>query len=1142
MKERSNFSTKNLKKCTYFLSARGMATFFFFACMLSLNAEGLYSQASISLNETNITLKNVFERIEQVSDYVFLVSDKAAAELNRRVEINSENEDVEKVLDQVLGETDLSYLIVGRQISIYRDNAASETTPAIAQPLPVQQQSGQIAVRGTVTDENGEAAIGATIQIRGTSQGTVTDIDGNFSIMAPEGSTLIISYVGYITQELRASADMRITLQTDLGVLDELVVVGYGTLRRSDLTGAISSVNVNELASRATTNPAEALQGKVAGVNIRRSGGNAGASVSVRIRGVTSFTNNEPLYIIDGFPGDINSINPQDIASMEILKDGAAAAIYGSTAANGVILVTTKNGQRGEIKVDFNSFINFTQVARRFEMLDAAGYVQVHRQMYDNFNAQTNNPVALPGYLTNPGAVNTNWQDEVFRSGISQNYMVSLRGGSQNARYSVSYNRADEKGILLGNRFAQNNARMRLSATKNIFDVDANFGFRATQSNQPQYSLREVYMITPLIPVLDDTREFGFGLTDSNGLPNNRNPLADNHFRTAGTDAYNITGSAALTINFTEWLNFRTSYSYRGNHQHYKYHTPPYVSDIRAIQEFPVVSENKSYWQEQVIDNVLTFNNRFEQHSVNVMAGTSTTMQDYNWNTAGVEGFTLVDGRRVPAGFLDPNFNTINAGRGGTFNAEGSRTEYRRVSFFSRLNYSYASKYLLQATLRSDGSSKFGRDSRWGTFPSVALGWRISGEDFFPQDGLFSNLKLRASWGRLGSEQALGFYDFQALIVTRNNLAGGYVQGSESMPWPGSTSITLANSDLQWETTDTKNIGFDFGLLRQRLTGSVNYYYNQTEDMLIRKMLPPSVGLSNPVLNVGKIRNTGAEIEIGWSDKIGNFAYNAGFNFTTISNKVVRLADAEQALLGTGLVFGTEHFPTQTRQGKPIAGFYLYRTDGIFQNEAEVAAHVNSNGVLLQRNARPGDIRFIDVNGDGVINDDDKEYFGSAIPKVEANFSFGASYKGVDLAFNLGSAWGHKLYNANRYFYEGMSSGSNFMATTLNAWTPQNTNTTMPRAVLGDINRNARESDRFLEKGNFVRLRMLQLGYTLPESMVNSIHIERLRIYASGENLFTITSYKGTDPEFSRDVLNGGVDTHVFPFTRSFILGLQLTF
>lgn len=1002
--------------------------------------------------------------------------------------------------------------------------------------------------------------MGVNILKKGTTEGTITDLDGKFEIPAQKGDVLVFSYIGYMSQEITFNGQpkVEVRLKEDAEKLDEVIVVGYGTMKKSDLTGAISSVDVDELASRATTNPAEALQGKVSGVNIQKVGGNAGSTVSVKIRGVKSFGDNDPLYIIDGFPGDINNVNPQDIASMEVLKDGAAAAIYGSTAANGVIMITTKNGKKGEVKVDLTTYLSVTQIAKQLELLDANGYVQVHKQMYDNYNQQYGSHVSYPGYITNPGSHNTDWQDAMMRSGFSQNYMLSIRGGGDNARYSVSYNHADDKGILLGNDYRQDNARMKLAVTKHMFDIDANMSFKVTDNKQPQWSLKEMYGISPLVSVYDDTKEYGYGLTDVNGLPSSRNPMADYAYRSKSDKLYNIDANVAVTAHFTDWLSFKSAYSYRGVYERTKSHRPPYIADIKQKTEYPYHTEGSSYWQEQVVDNVLTFDKKFGDHSLNVMAGNSIMMRDYTWNTIYVEGkntvYEVKDGQlvtsQVPGGFLDPNQSTIDAGKGGTFSGEGTMYKYRRVSFFGRLNWAYAGKYMLQATVRTDGSSKFGVNSRWGTFPSVALGWRITEEDFFPENTAISNLKLRASWGRLGNEQALGYYDFLSLIETYNDMSMGSVEGSGSTPWPGSIATNLANRNLQWETTDTKNVGVDFGLFNGKLYGAFNYYYNKTEDMLITKKLAPSVGLKDPIMNVGKIRNTGIEFEINYADRKGDFDYNVGLNLATTSNKVLELSDPSQALYGEGLTWGTEHFPTQTRVGKPIAGFWLYRADGIFQNEAEVKAHTDKEGNMLQPNAQPGDIRFRDVDGNGSIDEKDKEYCGSGIPKLEVNLSFSGSYKGFDLSLLVGSAWGNKLYNGNRYFFEAMNAGTNMLATTAKAWTPTNTNTDVPRAILQDPNGNSRESDRFLENGNFVRLRQLQIGYTLPAALMKKVLIDKLRFYVSGENLFTITGYSGIDPEFSRksstdensEALNAGIDNMVYPFTRSFVFGMQLTF
>ena len=1027
---------------------------------------------------------------------------------------------------------------------------AWQWTFLLALLLPASGLAQTIQVKGTVLDPSGMTIIGASVLEKGTTNGAFTDTDGNFTLkMSPQG-TLVISYVGLETQEIPVNnkTSFKILLKEDTEMLDEIVVIGYGTMKKSDMTGAISSVDTDELIKRTTTNPAEALQGKVAGVNIMRSGGNAGAGVSVKIRGVKSFGNNEPLYIIDGFPGDINGINPVDIQSMEILKDGAAAAIYGSVAANGVIIITTKNGKKGKTHIDFNTYLSFTNAAKKQKFVNAEQYKSMIKTMYENAGRAAD----IPAYCTGDTGVDTDWQDEMMRNGFAQNYMLSVRGGGETAQYSASYNHADERGIFLGNDFRQDNARMKMHMSKYIFDIDANLGFRYTKNLQPTYSLREMYNISPLVPVYDENEKYGFGLTSSQGLPVNNNPMADYYYHKETERYYYMTANAALGIRFAPWLNFKTSYAYRGTHYRQNEHYPDYISNGNQPNLYPYSSESTYYWEEQTFDNVLNFNKEFRKNSLNVMVGSSITATKQRNNGVGVEGFATqytVDSNgnlvstNVPAGFLDPNFPTINAGKGGTYSGNGTEWTYNRASFFGRINYNYNDRYLVQATIRYDGSSKFGKDNRWGCFPSVAFGWQISQEKFFPKNTFVDNLKFRVSWGRLGNESALGYYDFQALISTYNTYYGGYVQGSGSNPWAGAIAWNMPRNDLKWETTDTKNIGFDYAMFHKRLTGSLNYYINQTEDLLITKRLPPSVGYENPILNVGKIRNRGFELEITWADKVKDFNYSIGFNLSTTHNEVVNLADKGQALYCTGLIYGTDYTPAYAMEGKPISAFYLYRTDGIFQSDAEAAAYVNAQGEPLQPNAKAGDIRFKDINGDGVLDESDREYCGTGIPKVEANFNFSASYKGFDLSLDFGSAWGHKLFNGNRYYYESMQTPGNMLTSVLDAWTPSNTNTDTPRAVLNDPNRNARESDRFLEKGNFVRLRQAQLGYSLPTLRLQKIHIERLRFYVSGENLFTITKYSGTDPEFARSSpLDTGIDSYIYPFTRSFTVGAQLIF
>lgn len=1022
--------------------------------------------------------------------------------------------------------------------------------------VPLSSLAQTIQLTGTVTDTKGETLIGASVLEKGTTNGCITDIDGNFTLTVAPNATIVISYVGYVAQEvpLKGQKVLNVTLKDDTEMLDEVVVVGYGTMKKSDMTGAISSVKSEDLMKRATTSATEALQGKIAGVSVLKSGGNAGASISVKIRGIKTMGDNEPLYIIDGYPGDINTINPQDIESMEILKDGAAAAIYGSVAANGVVIVSTKNGKAGEMKISFNTYMTVNNVAKKFEMLDSEGYLKVHNMMYDNASRKK------PGYLTftnsdgsikNPTGADTDWQDEMLRTGIAQNYYVNVNGGSENANYSISYGHADEKGIFRGNSYIQDNARLKVNARKYIFEFDAGLNFKATQSKQPQYSLKEMYSISPLVPVYDESQEYGYGLTNMSvgdvkmQFPTNRNVMADDHYKNRKDNGYSITGNIGLTMKFAPWLTFKTTYTYDGYYANTKYHRAKYVASAQEPSLYPYNYEANSYWYQQTFENALTFMKDFGKHSVTVMAGSSIIATRKDQSTVDVEGkrtkYEVIDGQlsssELPNGFFDPNSPTINAGKGGTYTGTGTYYEYNRASFFGRLNYSYASRYLLQVTMRTDGSSKFGKNNRWGTFPSVAVGWRISEEEFFPKNTPISNLKFRASWGRLGSESALGYY-YTPVLSNSNTQWMSYLQGGNT--WTGMSNLYLTNDDLRWETTDTKNIGFDFGLFNNKLSGTINYYYNTTEDLLIEKVMPPSAGIYNPTVNVGKMVNRGFELELNYGDTVNGFDYNIGFNLSTIHNEMLK-ADPNQVLYGSAWK-GSGHFVTQTLKGYPVASFWLYQTNGIFQSDTEAAAYVNSKGERLQPDAEAGDIRFIDTNGDGSIDANDKVYSGSGIPKVEANLSFSGSYKNFDLSLQLGSAWGHKLYNVNRLYYEGMDAGRNYFRSTLNAWTPQNTGSDIPRAVLGDPNQNTRESDRFLENGNFVRLRQLQLGYSLPKTLAKKLFLEKCRLYVSGENLFTITKYSGIDPEFSSSILDTGVDSFVYPFTRSYVVGLQVTF
>ena len=1063
--------------------------------------------------------------------------------------------------------------------------------------IPLSSLAQNIQLTGTVTDTTGETVIGASVLEKGTTNGVITNIDGNFSLNVSPKAIIVISYVGYTTQEipLNGAKNIKVVLREDTEMLEEVVVIGYGTMKKSDMTGAISSVDVEELSKRTTTNPAEALQGKIAGVNIMKAGGNAGAGVQVKIRGVKTFGDNEPLYIIDGFPGDINAVNPQDIQAMEVLKDGAAAAIYGSVAANGVIIVTTKNGKKGETKIDFSAYVSMTNVAKKLDLLNAEQYKKVHTQMYENWNAHVINHksqcdpkgngawekqiLELEPYMTKNTGIDTDWQDAMMRTGLSQNYMFSVRGGSENAQYSVSYNHADDKGIFLGNDYRQDNARLKLHMSKYIFDIDANMAFKFTDSKQPEYQLKEMYMISPLVPIYNENEEYGFGLTNFDNLPNNRNVMADQHYEKSTDKKYHTTANVALTANFTKWLSFKISYAYRGEHQRQTYHTPAYISDVKAKRDYPYHSETTAYWEEHVWENVLSFNKAFGKHSVNAVAGTSTMARKYTWNSVGVEGksttYKVEDGQLVigeqPGGFLDPGFSTIGAGAGGTYDGDGTKWDYRRVSFFGRVNYNYNDRYLIQATVRSDGSSKFGADNRWGFFPSIAVGWRISEEEFFPKGIALNNLKLRASWGRLGNENALGYYDFLALISTYNTKYQGYVKGNGDNAWAGSIARGLENRSLKWETTDTKNIGLDFGFFNQRLTISPEFYINRSSNLLLNAKLPTSSGYNSMVINAGETENKGIDLTINSTNITNkNFTWNTSITLSHNKNSVKKLTGEDVQLWEAN--FGYSQNTHIIGVNQPLGQMYGYVTDGLYQvsdfdYDAATKTYTLKDGVPYageKGNVKPGMWKFKNIDGskDNKITEADKTVIGNAYPKIYGGINNTFTYKDFDLSIFLTYSIGNDVFNATKLTNTKTAlQNKNVLAVadSKHRWVLVNKAgdlITDPQEM-ADINKGKtvaaiydnEAGDTYIhswavEDGSFLKLSNITLGYTFPKKMIRKVGLSKLRLYATGSNLLTWTKYSGFDPEVSTmgNGLTPGVDFGAYPRSRAFVFGINLAF
>ncbi|MCW3464644.1 SusC/RagA family TonB-linked outer membrane protein [Chitinophaga nivalis] len=1103
-------------------------------------AEGLKDKIDVGFRQTKVL--QVLQYLEKNTRLKFSYNLDDLEQL-KPLTIDKKERTVETLLQEISHITTLQFKITD-EIILVKVPSAIVTTQ---QPAAPQQEK---PVTGVIQSATGEKLPGVSVKVKGSTKGVLTDASGAFRFTdLPKDAILEISFIGFNSQEVAVNGQsvLSVTLETSTKVLDQVVVVGYGTQSKRNVSSAITSVKGSEIANVPSNNPVNALQGRVAGLTVVNSGGAPGAMADIKLRGVSTFGEHQPLFVIDGVPGDPYYLNNNDIASIEVLKDGAAASIYGSQSANGVILVTTKKGKKGAPKMEFNSYYSVVNPVGKMHLLDGEGYLKVHRMMYDN--APDIDPSEKPAYLTQPVTANTNWRDEVTQQGSAENYSLNVTGGGEYFNYGLSGNITKEIGTMIGTDFRKKSLRARNEYKKGRLTIETNLVYAETQLREMRFSLKDAYFQSPLLPVYDSKEKYGYAL-QINELPKFQNPVGASFYNDNYNKTQYFSGNARMSVQLIKGMKFVTNLSLaNSNSFDYAYHPPYRANQNDPVQPFARLTDGRTNRRERLMENLLYYDRSFGKHSLNLLAGYTAqeiirnrviTIADGKSNVYTVKN-GQVDISEVPGGFLDPNFTTMDGAKGGLFNATGSRPQYNRLSTLGRVNYSYDNKYLVQLSVRRDGSSKFGENRRYGVFPSASVGWNMHSESFMQRFTWLDLLKVRASYGELGNEISLKEYDHQALIDIYNYMGGGSVQGGGTV-WPGGAAWELKNKDLRWETSVSKNIGIDFGVLKN-LTGSFNYFNNVTNDLLIRKELAPSAGLNNPVMNVGRISNKGWELELTYSDHHKDFNYSVTGTVSQVKNKVLALANEGQKINGVGLKYGSGPIPNTTMVGTEIGAFYLYTADGIFQSDEEAANYKNANGVAYQPDAKAGDIRFIDSNGDGIINAKDKTYKGSGFPKLEYGLNMNFSYKGFDLQLFWQGVAGNKIYNGNKYEQQGMDAGRNFDVSTLRAWTPDNRNTDVPRAVLGDPNGNTRESTRFLEKGDYLRLKTLQLGYAFAPHLLQRASINRLRIYASAQNLLTFTKYSGMDPEVGRaEVLNTGLDLWMYPQNKVFMAGLQLEF
>jgi TonB-linked SusC/RagA family outer membrane protein len=989
------------------------------------------------------------------------------------------------------------------------------------------------AVTGTVTDSTGTPLPGVSITEKGKATGTVTQTNGKYTLtVSSPSAVLVYTFIGYQSQEvpLNGRGNVNVQMQQGSKQLGELVVVGYGSIRKSDLTGAVASIKGTDLVTAGVNNVSKALQGRIAGVQVESAGGNPGSGTRVLIRGVGTLNNNSPLYIVDGVQvTGIDNLMPSDIASIEVLKDASAAAIYGSRAANGVVLVTTKSGAAGKTAISVNAYYGVQKLGKKLGVLNAREWANVSNAAHDAAGIARLNIARNPDSL----GAGTDWQDEIYRTAPVQSYELNISGGKEGSNYSISGGYFNQEGIVKVTGYNRLNLRVKSETTKGRFRIGETIilsrektitmpGGWGGQGGNPVGSA--VKMI-PVFQVYDPTAIGGYAGAYG-PVVNVANPVAQLNLESIWNRYTSVTTNAFAEVSLFKGLTykFNLGYIYTGG-QTYDYARRYEVGTLfnHATNDLTEKRDERNF---VMAENTLNYNNTFGRHRIQALAGYALQSSRYRSDSAAAQDL--------------PDGVDVLGAAAGVRTSGGYELESGLLSILGRVVYSYDDRYLLTASFRRDGSSRFSPAHRYGNFPSIALGWNISNEEFFkPLTNTISQLKLRSSYGILGNQE-MADYQYMATIGTNLN----YVIGADQHKWYGAIQRALVDPNIKWENTSTFNVGVDVGFLDNSLTLTADYYIKHTTDILMNLPIPGSVGsTSNPVMNAGAIFNRGVEISAAYNGHAGKLTYGVNATFAADRNKVDKLIGGLPLYGGQPTHHGSS--TTTTREGGAVGAFYLIKTDGIFNSQEEIDAHRDKNGQLIQPNASPGDIRFVDANGDGIISDEDKQLDGSAFPKFAFGLGFNAQWNGFDFNMFFQGTYGNKIYNGLRMDLDGMNLEFNYSKATLNAWTPQN-HTDFPRAVIDDPNYNTRVSDRFLENGSYIRLRSLQLGYTLPGALLKRVGVDGLRAYLSFDNLFTITGYDGYNPDLGRtaSILDRGVDYgHVgYPLSRTATFGVQLNF
>lgn len=986
--------------------------------------------------------------------------------------------------------------------------------------LSLQVSAQNVTITGKVVDQDQEPLIGVSVVIKGTTTGVSTDLDGNFSLQGKEGSVLSFSYIGMTSKEVTfTGTPLKVVLEDDAKMIEDVVVIGYQTVKKADLTGAVSVVKSEDMGKGGSNTLTGQLQGLATGVNVRNTGRADGDAI-IQIRGVGSLSNNSPLWVVDGMiTNPSNDFNPADIESIQILKDASAAAIYGSRAANGVIIVTTKKGKKGPMKVNV-SVKETIEWSPKYDLMNAENYKYYNDIAYEEAIKNEFGAVKTKQLHSD---FDTDWQREVLKTALVQDYNVSLSGGGEGGSYYVSGGYLNNDGVSYGNTFERFNIRVNTEGRKGMFSFGENLSlsmFNADPNQTNTYN--DLLRMLPTIPVYDENNPGGYGYGDAAKYNTfGVNPIARENLEYRRNRQSRANGAIWLEFKPLSWLSYKlnagidfyfwehTWFRREGNWTQNQEHRDPEGSKAR----------DNTY--NTLIEHTLNFNKDFDKHHVDAVLG--MTYQHDKWQG--------LSGSRLNFPFVNGDYlMVLDAGQSNMTNANSIR-ESAMMSYLGRLNYNYDNTYYFSATFRHDGTSRLHKDYRWGTFPSFSAAWRISKERFFDVPWI-DDLKLRANWGRLGNS-SIGNWDYlgtvnQSLVTVFNNKIV-----------PGASQIRIVNEGLKWETKETTNIGFDAFMLNNRLGLSAEYYYSKTKDVLATINIPMTTGNDGgrPRANAASLRNTGFELTASWRDQIDDFKYSASLNLTTLSNKVISLP------LATPRVINGEGY---TEAGSALGMFYLFKTDGLFRTQEDIDNYVTSKGTPIQIDGnRPqiGDVRYIDTDDNGHITDEDKQVVGSPWAKLQTSLLFNASWKNFDFSMMWYGQFGNKIYNISEWQGRLFSDNSNYLNFKKGEEPYQvNPKSNTPRIIYGDA-RNNKAADRFLENGSYFRMKTVSLGYTFDSQLLNTFGLDKLRFYVTGNNLLTITAYRGIDPDFANgNIWNPGTNGFEYPNTRSVLFGLDVTF